>query len=553
MGKSAGWEWPLLVRQHGLVLVTLDPRQCAHLYNLQEIHFRHRGPVDPTTRAAMLVSLVMEHFFFVPRRALRVQLAGLRDLLRASGTPTAIIEAVPKDPRAAAAHFRIDGITRQYLSCPVCYCLYPYDGPDHPTVTHCTYKKTPESSPCTTTLWKTYDIGRSPTRLVPCRKYLHQDLKYWLGRLLSRVQMENIIDDYPLGLLADHGGPVHDIWQSKVFSRLRDASGQPFFPGPTAEGRVVFSLSVDGFNPFHMKTAKQTASSTCIWLVLLNLPPHLRYLPENILLVGVIPGPGKPSTVQINHALKLVVEDLLEFWGDGVFFSRTSKSLNGRVFRAMLVPLVADMLAARQVLGLPGTTTAHYLCTFCDIDGDDIDVFDSDEWPAKDCDHIRRVAALWQNARSEKDQEALFAAFGLRWSALLDLPYWNPVLYAVIDSMHALDLNLFQNHCRTLFRINIDHAGGSGLASTPAPTKTKRATDAEGQKLLKGCSLIIHANEETMVYRLLDFPRKVLYTVCEDNNIYGDGRTIVIGTKWVLARNIFRWVRFMTCRFPLNG
>lgn len=71
-------------------------------------------------------------------------------------------------------------------------------------------------------------------------------------------------------------------------------------------------MSVDSFNPFHNKTAKQSVSSTGIWLVLLNLPQHLRYLQENMYLAGVIPGPNKPSLSDIYHYIDLVVVELLE-------------------------------------------------------------------------------------------------------------------------------------------------------------------------------------------------------------------------------------------------
>ncbi|KDQ52401.1 hypothetical protein JAAARDRAFT_50302 [Jaapia argillacea MUCL 33604] len=69
-------------------------------------------------------------------------------------------------------------------------------------------------------------------------------------------------------------------------------------------------------------------------------------------LVGVIPGPNKPLVNQINHTLQLVVDNLLEFWDPGVWFSRTANYDLGRLIMAALVPLVADMLAARQVRGI---------------------------------------------------------------------------------------------------------------------------------------------------------------------------------------------------------
>ena len=130
----------------------------------------------------------------------------------------------------------------------------------------------------------------------------------------------------------------------------------------------------------------------------------------------------------IYHYLWLVVGDLLEFWDPGVYFSQTYRRKPGWLFKGMLVPLVADLLTARQVIGLPGSLTAHSFCTFCDLDHDDIDVLDPTEWPAKDVDHIRRISKLWKNADSEQHQQQIFEAWGLRWSALLDLPWIRCVI-----------------------------------------------------------------------------------------------------------------------------
>lgn len=493
----------------------------------------------------------MENIFFTPRRALRAQIAGIRDILRASGTSSEVVEDIPKTPSALSTHFRLEPVTRQFLSCPVCFCLYPYnpgDDPndmDAPAISCCTFKKTPTSSPCEEPLWKRRNIEASRFISVPRKKHFHQDLKSWLGRLLSRKGMEELLASPPHGRPADPDTPIDDIWLSEVFLNLKDPSGQPFYPGEAGEGRLVFGLSVDGFNPFHMKTAKQTTSSTGVWLVLLNLPPHLRYLPENMFHVCTIPGPNKPSTSQINHALQLLVNDLLEFWADGVYFSRTYEHRLGKLFRAMLVPLIADMMAVRQVIGLPGTATAHYFCTFCDLDYDDIDVIDRNEWPSKNATEFRQFAALWKDAQSEEHQEEIFQALGVRWSALLDLPYWNPVLFSVIDSMHALDLNLFQNHVRNIFKINLLKLGRVDENSPrPIPNNKLITSDAE-KRSLKKCVTLVYENDDELLYRLLSLERRVLYTFCVDNGVVGEGHRLVVGTRWVLARNITLWVSMM--------
>ncbi|KAJ3500882.1 hypothetical protein NLJ89_g9593 [Agrocybe chaxingu] len=201
-------------------------------------------------------------------------------------------------------------------------------------------------------------------------------------------------------------------------------------------------------------------------------------------VAGVIPGPDKPSKEDIYSYLEVLVAELKEFWQPGVFFSRTHREALGRLILALLIPVICDMLAARQVIGL-SSPTSHNFCSFCDLDIDDIDVVDRREWPLKDVDHVRHYAQLWRDAPSEKAQEILFNACGIKWTPLLDLPYWNPVLHTVIDSMHALDLNLLQNHCRNLFQIDPEKSGNVDTPIVAAGAKQKGITTKHDLNSLK--------------------------------------------------------------------
>ena len=413
-----------------------------------------------------------------------------------------------------------------------------------PSLETCTRRQTPSSHPCGTNLWEARPNREGSECYFPRRKYVHQSLKYWISQMMCRANIEDIVDQCR-SMPREHSnsGLAQDIWSSTAFSELKDVSGCPFLPGPPDEGRLIFGLSVDGFNPFHNKIAGISASSTGIWLVLLNLPPHLRFLPENVYLAGVIPGPDKPKADALNNYLELVVKEMLDLWDPGLFLTRTHKYQLGRLFRAMLVPLIADMLAARQVLGLPGTTTAHSFCTYCNTDHDDLHILDIRKWPAKDVPTIRRLATCWRDAESEKDRKDIFDATGLRWSALLTLPYWDPVKYAVIESMHALDLGLFEHHVRSLFQIELDVDGGDGMAvSKFQALKPKRVTSRDEIASMNRCVQLIQKNHQSLFYQLLSYPRRILYTICIDWKIFGAGNTVVIGTKIILSDNICRWV-----------
>src|SRR6266850_1545819 len=107
---------------------------------------------------------------------------------------------------------------------------------------------------------------------------------------------------------------MEDTWDvGHLCKILQNKKGEQFLPGPTDEMCLAFSFSIDSFNPYHMKEAKQTILLTALWLILLNLP-HLRYHLENMFLAGIILGPRKPLLFDINHSIKLLVDVLLEFF-----------------------------------------------------------------------------------------------------------------------------------------------------------------------------------------------------------------------------------------------
>ena len=82
--------------------------------------------------------------------------------------------------------------------------------------------------------------------------------------------------------------------------------GMPFTFGRTS---FLLSLNVDWFQPY-----KHTNDSVgVIYLVLLNLPRSVRYNIENVILVGVIPGPKEPSLV-LNSYLAPLVKELNDLW-----------------------------------------------------------------------------------------------------------------------------------------------------------------------------------------------------------------------------------------------
>jgi hypothetical protein len=328
-----------------------------------------------------------------------------------------------------------------------------------------------------------------------------------------------------------HTERLKDIWDSPVFRNFHDDDKSNFFAKHGDEARFAFSLGADGFHPLHNLEAKQIMSATAIFLVLLNFPEDQRYKYKNMYLAGVIPGPGKPSLEQINHVLSLIVAELLEFW-KGVYFTRTAKFLDGRFSKGALIPLVCDMLAARQIAGL-GSVNSKFFCTFCLLTIQEIENIDKTSWPQRRLYEQLVWAKKWKECRSERDRESLFKLHGVRWSALLDLPYWNPILFSVVDQMHAAYLGLYHTHCRKLWGIDLSVEGGDGtiLSTHKSPPRPQDA-------VLESWLDLIRKNPKNLLAQLSakGTPKKVLWHLCFDNDLR------YAGSKSMLAKAIVEWV-----------
>ena len=525
-----------------------------------ERYFVTRHPQNKTLFAIYMTTLVMYVLYHIPRRGAGVLLAGMRSILNSEASLRPLANEVPKDPRKLLTMYDLDPVTRSYVCCPSCFSLYTHSviktkkknaptssgspergrpvaaslgSPENTQTvapTHCTHRRVREGSPCGESLFDTVVVN-GHTYVVPRFKYEAQDLKQWVGRLLSRPAIEEQVIN---AFRRSRKEYMEDMWDAGHLCKVLLKKGERFLPGPRYETRLAFSLSMDSFNPYHMKEAKQTVSSTAIWLILLNLPPHLRYRPDNMFLVGIIPGPKKPSLSDINHSLKLLVEVLLEFFEPGVWYSRTARRSQGCRVRAILVPIVSDMLAARQAGGFASPTATKF-CTCCDLNVQDIENLDRSTWPERDVVQQIQLAKRWRDAGSLVEQEALFRNHGLRWSPLLDLPYWNPVLFTAIEPMHVFDTGLLQTHCRQVWGIDVSAPSGNGTASATAMA-VPRPPNSDLEKWYE----VIRAAQNPVTLReelnKRECTRDILWHICSDHNLRR------AGTKWQLAGSIAEWV-----------
>lgn len=469
----------------------------------------------PLVLSGVVLVLILHLAFGLSHRGCGLVLAFLRGYCKLSAKYSgghispSIHASIPKTLKTVLQSFDLDPRVRQFICCPRCFALYPYESPYPAT---CTFKSAPDSTACGAKLLMQRQLN-SIAVSVPVKVYLHQDFGEWLGRLLSRPDIEEHIErsQTPIGPSSD--GLVAEIMAAKAVTGFNGPDGKPFIHQKAGEYRLLFALSADGFNPFGNREAKQKASSTGIYLTCLNLPLSIRTKQENMCLVGVVPGPNKPLNTELDHFINLVVEDLLPFWNGGVRYTRTARKPNGILCLAALIAVLCDALGARQVSGFSAATST-YFCTWCFLKIQDIENFSKASWKVRTVAEHRRLALQWKEADEAKRDE-LVKQTGVRYTPLLKLPYFDPAKFTVVDVMHNLFLGLFKRHCRDIWGMNFayeDGDGTTGRRSIPAlPTS---------EAMESGRLAFLTANKRI----LSQCSKSVLYYLCEENNLRRAGK-----------------------------
>ncbi|KAJ3506586.1 hypothetical protein NLJ89_g6792 [Agrocybe chaxingu] len=391
--------------------------------------------------------------------------------------------------------------------CPKCFCTYTFD-PATPESfpPFCVHKKTPGSQKCGRRLRR-----QAPSDSPVC-EFIRQNIFQWCGRMYSRPDIEKLLDEYPKIAQATNPGELKDIWDGSVLKGFVGPDGKLFLQSNRDEGHLVFGLNMDGFNPYGNREAGKKTSIGGMYLVCFNLPPECRYLVENTLLVGIIPGLNEPSTDEVNHFLRPLVDDFLSLWTTGVFLSKTPRCPGGRLVRCALIPLICDLPAARRASGLSSHSSRH-LCSECNLLAEDVDNLDPETWPKRTLsDHLAH-ANQWKEAKTEHQRKNLVTEHGIRWSELLRLPYWDPTKHIAVDSMHGFYLRILHRHIRQVWNMDVEVEDGDGRPLFSTENKAPELDFDYAEHILR------HGSTD----QLAGLPLASLRHLCSKANLnYGD-------------------------------
>lgn len=352
--------------------------------------------------------------------------------------------------------------------CPKCYTIYTGTIP-----LHCSWRESPRARVCNTELWRLQNFGRTP-RSVPKTLYNTQNFESWLHFFLSRRSIEDHLEGTFLRTPASFGQEMHDLQDSPAWKDLQDFLSHRY--------HLVFGLYIDWFNPYANKIAGmlqiyrgqpqietdiatgKVVSCGAIILYCLNLPPEVRYFPENIFIVGLTPSPMKPDAVRLIHLLDPVIETILQYEAPGKCII-TYRHANGVFVQTRVIPLIADLPAAREAGGFL-SHSAECLCSFCNCRADQIECLDLSAFTNRTGVEVLQQAQAWHNMTTKVDRQRQATATGVRWTSLHRLPYRDPVRHTILGFMHNWLEGILQHQLRKLWGIGRDDEAEKSLVTT---------------------------------------------------------------------------------------
>ena len=349
-----------------------------------------------------------------------------------------------------------------YVVCPSCHSVYQFDDcierrannqRESKRCCHIKYPNHPKKhyqKKCNTLLLKQVRT-KSGYCLKAKMTYPYMPLRNSLQKIIKRKGIleecekwrsrETCIPDFCLG----------DIYDGNVWKLFCSDHGYNFLKSPHC---FLLGLNVDWFQPFE----RSVYSVGAIYLTVLNFPRDIRYKPENIILVGIIPGPTEPKYT-INSFLTPLVVDLQKAWTDG-FQLLTNYNDSIRV-RVALACVSCDVPASRKVCGFLGIN-ATFGCNKClkrfgtsFRNPTDFSGFDRENWELRTVEqHRQRVNQILTKVTktSVRDEES---KYGIRYSVLLLLPYFDPIKLTAIDVMHNIFLGTGKHMLNLWFERNI--------------------------------------------------------------------------------------------------
>ena len=413
-------------------------------------------------------------FYRVSERAVLSLLSFLRFLFTflASNAPSQLYlkEVSTLLPRSLCSIRRVlredaNGVV-EYVVCPKCNALYmikdcivrQYGREESRLCDFMEYPRHPYPSmrtKCNTVLLKKINVGNK-NKLVPRKTFVYNSLISGLTKLVCTKGFLQKCEHWRKRQSIIPSGTYADVYEGHVWKELGSISSRPFLSHPN---NLCLMLNIDWFNPYE----ETPYSAGVIYFVVQNLPRSERFKFENVILVGMIPGPNEPKK-HINTYLAPIVKDLQHLYA-GVTVSNPNSYCGTTLFRAILSCVSCDLPATRKVCGF---------YSFCALRGcskclkefvttsfgskPDYSGFNVNSWGKRNLATHTAKAFAAKEAATASAQVKIEQSYGVRYSVLLTLPYFDVIRYHVVDPMHSLFLGIAKHTVKVWRDIGIIRA-----------------------------------------------------------------------------------------------
>lgn len=347
---------------------------------------------------------------------------------------------------------RIHHGMKSYVSCTKCHAVHAYETEDEKRRIFgrkCTsVEPFPGSVRCNAELF----VSNAKKIMKPIRMVYYNSIISTLKTFFMRDTFADDLKGWKTRLTVP--GLMSDLYDGRVWNtfKINPEDNTPFVF--LSDYNLMLTVNVDWFQLY----TNSNYSCGGIYLTVQNLPREIRNLRKNVLLCCVLPGPHEPQTFQMNHYLRLLVDEL-RLLIPGVEIKTKHHGI--QTIRAALTMVACDLPAARKVIGMTSHNST-YACSKCDHAFENVPGHEhnrdfsngpyADTWIPRDNATHRRNAQLWLQGSTLSARTAMEKKTGTRWSVLLDLEYFDPTRFVIFDICHNTFMGTALRMMRVIWR-----------------------------------------------------------------------------------------------------
>ncbi|MBW0510072.1 hypothetical protein O181_049787 [Austropuccinia psidii MF-1] len=138
-----------------------------------------------------------------------------------------------------------------------------------------------------------------------------------------------------------------------------------------------------------------------------------------------------------------LIKELKELW-QGYHFSPTSAGPSGSFIHVAILTAIEDVASMHKLTGFISHSGSHF-CNYCTIHKAQIEEIGPQFHYMRSYQNHEATISKWL-WETPKQQQAIFSEYGVQYSILEDLPYWDASRMFNLDIMHNLILGILKDH-----------------------------------------------------------------------------------------------------------